>query len=273
MSNKPASASELLNRVWSAMSATWPTLLSMTCAISLITFVTSMLMSFIPAPLDLVASIAVSLFTVVLSCGVVNGTLSYLRCGIISFDHLTSMLPYAKQMICARLWEVLFTFLWMLPGLLCTFISTAILTFAFDSAGIIGVTSIVNSMADGGWGAVIASFIFLTVGVVLTLWLSMRATLNYALSTCFIVDNPNMGGLAALEKSKQAMRGNRWRFVKMSIPMLLMALIISVISSQFAGIMNSLLLSLFTSILTIVPEVMNLYIAPVLYEEALHTEQ
>lgn len=273
MSNKPASASELLNRVWSAMSATWPTMLSMTCAISLISFAASLLMTFIPAPLNLVASIAVTLLTTVLSCGVLNGTLSYVRRGIITFDHLTSMLPHAKQMICARLWEVLFMFLWMLPGLLCTFISTGILIFSVDSAGIIGVTSIANSLADGGEGAVIAAFIFLTAGVVLTLWLSMRAALNYTLATCFIVDTPHMGGIAALEKSKQAMRGNRWRFVKMSIPVFLMTLIISVISGQFAGIMNNLLLSLFTSILSVVPQVMSLYIAPVLYEEVRYTEQ
>lgn len=273
MSNKPASASELLSRVWSAMAATWQTLLSMTFAIGLINFAASVLLRYIPAPLDLVADIAVTLFTTVLSCGVLNGTLSYVRRGIITFDHLTSMLPYAKQMICAYLWQCLFIFLWILPGLLCIFIGFAMMFTALDGAAIIGISTLAYALAKGADGLMMASTAFSLAGMVLMLWLGFRATLNYTLATCFIVDTPDMGGVAALEKSKQAMRGHRWRFVKMSIPVFVMTLIISIITDQLSGITSGVTRMLISSILHVVPQVMSLYIVPVLYEEALDTEQ
>ncbi len=243
------SASELRSRAWDAMTATWPTVLSITGVISLTSYAATSIASALPGFLGVLLTLIVPLLLAVPQMGLVRGSLDFLRGGIFTFQHIQSMFPYAKQMICFTLWHELFIFLWSLPGLFFTAIGAGLAFAATDK------------------GTAIAALVFLIIGLVLTVVLLVRALLNYALNICFIVDHPNMGGAAAIGKSKEMMRGHRWLYVRMFFPVLLMAAVISVIAALMAPRMDVQILSLLISLLSIAPEIMAQYIAPVLYEE------
>lgn len=246
-----ASASELHGRAWRATAATWPTILVITCIISLTSYVAAEILSLIPVVGGLLL-LALELLMTVPTMGLVNGTINYLRRGSITVEHVTSMFSFIPEMICYRLWEELFMFLWMLPGLLTTMIGY----FTLFVAGVGG---------DSVMGIIALTFII--GGIVLMLALSFRAELNYAMSACLIVDEPTMGGIEALRRSKQMMRGNRWRYIKISLPVLLITVLILVIHYLTRNTMLSAFESFLISMLGIIPGVLGQYLAPVLYEE------
>ena len=82
---KIATSAEIRSRAWSAMSATWATVLSVTCAISLISYAVSLVTSAIPGVGELL-SLAAAMFLSILTLGLVNGMLGYLRGRFITFD-------------------------------------------------------------------------------------------------------------------------------------------------------------------------------------------
>ena len=250
MSDHRFSASDLRGRAWNAMTETWTTVLAITFVISLATLIADLIIDMLPPLVGSILSLAVSIAVIVPQMGLVRGALDHLRRGAFTFEHISSMFPYAKQMICYSLWEALFAFLWMLPGLILTFIGSGILISAQDGTA---------PVALGG--------IIVCIGMCLTFVLVIRAFFNYTLGSCCIVDNPNMGGCAALEKSKQLMRGHRWLFFKMGLPVFLMIVLIAAITGVLMNKMDPNLLSIIISLLTIAPEVMAMYLAPVLYEE------
>lgn len=250
MTNPRLSASDLHSRAWNAMTETWSTVLSITFVINIIAFIANQIVAMLPAPFGDVLSFVVGLALVVPQMGLVRGALDHLRRGMFTFDHISSMFPYAKQMICYSLWQRLFIFLWMLPGLLVSLIGFSV-RFSSQNG--------TNGVALGG--------ILTCIGVIMMFVLLIRTAFNYALAGCCIVDNPEMGGRAALTKSKQLMHGHRWLYFKMGIPMFVMTAIIAAIAGVLFNKMDPTLLSIITSLLTIAPEVMAIFLAPVLYEE------
>lgn len=253
MTNTRLSASDLRGRAWNAMTETWTTVLSITFVISLATLIADLIIDMLPPLVGSILSLVVNIVLIVPQMGLVRGALDHLRRGAFTFEHITSMFPYWKQMICYSLWETLFVFLWMLPGIILTFIGSGILISAQDGTA---------PVALGG--------IIVCIGMCLTFVLVIRAFFNYTLGACCIVDNPNMGGCAALEKSKQLMRGHRWLFFKMGLPVFLMIVLIVAIAGVLMNRMDTNLLSLITSILSIAPQIMSMYLAPVLYKEVNH---
>ena len=114
----------------------------------------------------------------------------------------------------------------------------------------------------------VMSAIFVVISVVLMMVLMVRAMLNYALVPPILADHPTMGAAATVDQSKQMMKGNRWRLVKMELPlMLIYALIIAISAFLINALGESIFVNLIISVLTIAPTVMELYFAPVLYEE------
>lgn len=239
--NFVATVSDLRNRAWKAALATWPTMLAMSFILWAVNELQYHLMPLL--------ALILSLVTLLLQAGLTRGALTHLRGGEIDVSHIGSMFPYWKQVICFRLWEGLFMLLWMLPGLFLTMVGFGIVEFAGGGAG-----------TTAGW--VIAGS-----GLVLMFVLLFRAALNYLLASCCIIDTPSMGGVAALEKSKQLMRGHRWRYVCMSFPFLLV--IIAVLSIQITcsrGMISTAHHALL-SLLSIIPQILFAYIVPVLYQE------
>ena len=253
MTNTRFSASDLRGRAWNAMTETWTTVLAITFVINLVSLIVGEITGMLPPLVGSILSLAVSIVLIVPQMGLVRGALDHLRRGAFTFEHISSMFPYWKQMICYSLWEGLFVFLWMLPGMILTFIGSGILISAQDGTA---------PVALGG--------IIVCIGMCLTFVLVIRAAFNYSLGACCIVDNPTMGGCAALEKSKQLMRGHRWLFFKMGLPIFLMSVLIAAIAGVLMNKLDPTLLSIITSILTIAPQIMSMYLAPVLYEEVNH---
>lgn len=247
MSNNIASVSELRSRAWNAMTMTWSTVLSISCIINLTSTVGSEILSYLPGG-TLLYMVLVLLLNVP-TMGLINGTMSYLRRGIISFDHISSMFPYVKQVVCYSIWEGLHLFLWMLPGVIVSGVGTGFAIVSEEQT-----TAIIGLVLS-------------TVGLILMVVLGVRAGLNYLLAPCCLIDTPHMGGLAALGRSKELMRGHRWRFIRMNLPIILMEIIIGVISAMLSGSVDPMLLSVIISILSIAPEVMSRYLTSVLYQE------
>lgn len=247
MSRASLNASDLRHQAWTAMRNTWPTILGISCVISIISTIVSKICSMLPNGLALILSISVSLLTFVMQMGLIRGALDYLRRGIFTFEHIKSMFPYVKEMICFNLWESLFIFLWMLPG------------WPLLIAGIImDLRSTLGA-------------ILLLAGLLLMFVLMFYTALNYSLAQCCIVDHPHMGGREALARSKQLMRGHRWIFIKMGIPAFVMLMIIGAIAGVLSDKIHPDILELITSILSIAPQMMTMYLAPVLYEELCYT--
>ncbi|MBR3764633.1 MAG: DUF975 family protein [Clostridia bacterium] len=247
-----ASASQLGSRAWKAALATWPTLLAILFVIYALNEAQYHLMPLLAFVLSLVA--------IFFHMGRTRGALTYLRGGEITFSHIGSMFPYWKQVICYTLWEGLFVFLWMLPGLFLLGMGFLMIYSATGDA------TITMSVAAAS-GTAIAGIVILTIGLVLLLVLLFRTSLNYLLAGCCIIDDPHMGGLAALEKSKQLMRGHRWRYVCMSFPFVLMFIVVASIQVSFAQEMISSAGHALFSLLNIIPQLLSTYLIPVLYQE------
>lgn len=248
------SSAELRRRAFRASRATWPTLLLLYAVVYVLRDVSSLLTGFIGGIVGGLLSIVISLFIGVLSIGIVSGTLNYLRQGSITVRHLGSMLPFTAKMIGYGLCERLLIFLWLLPGLGLMFIGSFFLSAQHDA------------------GVDMAGRIILGIGMLLILVLVPRASLNYTLSACCLADDPCMGGFEALERSKDMMKGNRWRFVRMVFPVILMGGVGAAITALLEPYVKGFVLSLISSALMLIPGIMEAYIVPVLYEELLIEE-
>ena len=241
----PTPTRELRPKAFSALEATWPTLLALTLAINLISYLAGQL-SGIPL-LGLLASLLLSIPMM----GVLKGKMAYLRGMPLQFDCFSSMFPHWTKVICYELWVMLFTFLWMLPGLLLAFIG-----------GFMGGVGLL----DGSGDVSVAGALIALAGLVLMLVLLTRAVLNYMVSSCLLVDDPDMGGLVTLEKSKAMMRGNRWRFVKMNLPIFLLSLVLVLLVGLLGDTWFASLLS--TLVSTAIALLMS-YFQPVFYRDLL----
>ena len=265
-----APASDLHNRAWNAMSATWGTVVTITFIISIASMAASYVLAALPLPglLSLFASIAVSMAVTIAQLGLTCGALTYLRRGYIGVDHVKSMFPYWQQVVRFTLWEGLFVFLWMLPGLVLSGVGYSMIAASLPDKGYysIGVSTLL-SIRENLQTVSIPGLIVFILGVLLMCVLLARAALNYLLGGCCLIDHPHMGGRAALTKSRQLMRGNRWRYILMYIPVLLMNVLITALDYFLSRSMNATLVTLIIAILSIAPDVMAVYLVPVLYQE------
>lgn len=268
--NFVASASDLRNRAWNAMSATWGTVVTITFITSIASMAASYLLACLPLPglLGLFASTAVSMAVTIAHLGLTCGALTYLRRGYIGVDHVKSMFPYWQQVVLYILWEGLFVFLWMLPGLALSSVGLGMLIPSLPETEHyrIGASTLLSAF-DNLQTINITGLIVFILGILLMLVLLARAGLNYLLGGCCLIDHPHMGGRAALKRSGQLMRGHRWRYILMYLPVLLMDVLITAIDHFLSLSMNATLVTIIISILSIAPDVMAVYLVPVLYQE------
>ena len=269
--NFVASASELRTRAWNAMSATWGTVVFITFLISIASTAANYLLSYVPGLVGMLAGIAVSMAVTIAQLGLVCGALNYLRHGYIEVDHVKSMFPHWGPVVRLTLWESLFIILWMLPGMLVSsvginmIVSTAPVALLEDFL-VLSEEGVLAAFLTLLPGNITGAAVFL-LGILLMFVLLTRAGLNYLLGGCCLIDAPHMGGRAALKRSKQLMHGHRWRYILMYIPVWLMSILISALNYFLSRGMDATLVTIIISILSIAPEVMGLYLAPVLYQE------
>lgn len=265
-----ASASDLRNRAWNAMSATWGTVVTITFIISIASMAANYVLAALPLPglLSLFASIAVSMAVTIAQLGLTCGALTYLRRGYIGVDHVKSMFPYWQQVVRFTLWEGLFVFLWMLPGLALSSVGLSMLIPSLPETEHYRIgTSTLLSVFDNLQTIDLTGLAVFILGILLMFVLLARAGLNYLLGGCCLIDHPHMGGRAALKRSGQLMRGHRWRYILMYLPVLLMDVLITAIDHFLSLSMNATLVTIIISILSIAPDVMAVYLVPVLYQE------
>ena len=243
---KIAPSAELRNRAWNAMSATWSTVLSVTCAISLASYVAGMITGAIPG-IGSLLSLVVTVLLSVPTMGLVSGMMGYLRGRFITFDCIQSMFPYWKQVVIFTVWLVLCLMGWMMIGF-----------------GISMVGGFVGTLLDGT-GTV--SMIVALIGIIVMFVLLIRALLDYSVAQCIFVDNPNGGARNALRKSKEMMRGYRWHYVKVQFPVYIVMLVIGLITTLLSNVLPTLVVTLISTVLAIAPNVMMRYFEPVMYEE------
>ena len=270
MSNLRPSASDLRTRAWNAMSATWGTVVTITFIISITNMAASYVLAALPLPglLSLLGPLALSIAISIAELGLTCGALTYLRRGHIELDHITSMFPYWQQVVRFILWEGLFVILWMLPGLVLSSVGLSMLIDSLPETEyhIIGVSTLLTAF-DNLQTISITGLVVFILGILLMFVLLVRAGLNYLLGSCCLIDHPHMGGRAALKRSGQLMRGHRWRYILMYIPVLLMNIIIAALDHFLSRSMNATLVTIISSILSIAPDVMAVYLVPVLYQE------
>lgn len=268
--NFVATVSDLRNRAWNAMSATWGTVVTITFLISIASMGASYVLTMLPLPglLSLLAPFALSVAVTIAELGLTCGALTYLRRGHIEVDHVKSMFPYWLQVVRYILWEGLFVFLWMLPGLVLSGVGYSMIAASLPDKGYysIGVSTLL-AIRENLQTVSIPGLIVFVLGVLLMFVLLTRAALNYLLGGCCLIDHPHMGGRAALKKSRQLMHGNRWRYILMYIPVLLMNVLITALDYFLSRSMNATLVTLIIAILSIAPDVMAVYLVPVLYQE------
>lgn len=243
---KIAPSAELRSRAWSAMSATWTTVLSVTCAISLFSYVVNAIVGEIPGIGGLL-SLVVALLCAVPTTGLVCGMLGYLRGRPITFDCIQSMFPHWKQVILFILWMMLCLMGWLAAGL---------------AAAVVG--GLLGAVVDGSG---VVSAVLYIIGVIAALVLMIRAVLNYSVVQCILADDPNVGARNALRRSKEMMRGYRWHYVKVQFPVYIVMLVIGMITGLLYNVLPSLLVMLISTVLSIAPNVMMRYFVPVMYEE------
>ena len=268
--NFVTSASELRTRAWNAISATWGTVVFITSIISIASMAASYLLAYLPLPglLGSLAGVAVSMALAIAQLGLTCGALTYLRRGHIEVDHVKSMFPYWQPVVCYILWEGLFVFLWMLPGLVLTSVGYSMLLTSLPATEYNRIgTSTLLAIFENLQTVNVPGMVVFFLGLLAMLVLPLRTFLNYLLGGCCLIDHPGMGGRAALKKSSQLMRGNRWRYILMYVPVLLMNILIAALDYFLSRSMNTTLVNIITSILSIAPEVMAVYLVPVLYQK------
>ena len=243
---KIATSAELRSRAWSAMSATWSTVLSVTCAISLVSYVVNAIVGGIP-DIGGLLSLVVAVLLSVPTLGLVNGMLGYLRGRFITFDCIQSMFPHWKMAMAFTLWMMLCLMGWVMLGFAVSMVG-GLLGGLLDSSGTV-------------------SMIVAIIGVIVMFVLLFRAMLDYSVAQCVFVDDPNSGARNALRKSREMMRGYRWHYVKVQFPVYIVMVVIGLITGLLANVLPTLVVTLIGSILSIAPNVMMRYFEPVMYDE------
>lgn len=239
-------ARELRRKAFDALQTTWPVLLTLHLTISAVSWLAGQL-----SGIPLISTIVTFLLCIP-NLGILNGTLNHLRGKLLDYSCITSMFPCWTKVICYELWSMLFLFLWMLPGIILSFIGFSMGVFAADAS--------VNT----------AGALVLFAGIAALFVLLIRASLNYMMASCLIVDTPDMGGIAALEKSKSMMKGNRWRFIRMGLPVFLVYTVIVIIVSALTNAQEPTLLStLLSSLLTTGYALAISFFQPVFYRDLL----
>jgi len=237
-------------RAWGAMKATWPTVLALSCAINLVSSVLNQLAIGLPEPVSMILSFVITAALMVPMLGVTKGMLGYFRGEPLSFDCVKGMFPYAWKVICFYFWELLCIMGWMLPG-----------------AAVMVVGSMMISLGTDGTAIIVFGGLLTVAGLVLMLVLCFRAALNYSMANGILVDGPDVGARNVLRKSKVMIRGYRWHYVKVGLPMFLAILAAVFIVGMMATVLPGWLGALLSTAVTAVSGMMSYYFLPVMYVE------
>lgn len=249
---KLASPRKLFDRAWTALKATWKTVLPLVAVIQLLAYGLSQLVQALPLPelLKTILSLFVTAAIAVPTAGVLNGTLGYLRRKPLTHACIGSMLPHAGKVICLDLWVMLCLFAWMLPGMGGMGVGALMLAIG-QKAPVLGI-----------FGGLLA-----IAGIVVMIALAIRAVFGYGMGRCILIDNPEVGARNALRQSKAMMHGYRWHYFKVGLPVFAGILVLGLITGALTAALPVWLDSLISTLLGTVTATMGQYTVAVMYEE------
>lgn len=235
------------------MKATWPTVLVLSCAINFTTSVLNELTNGLPDVPAIFLSFMITAAAMVPMLGVTKGVLGHFRGTALSYDCIGDMFPHAWKVICFYFWETLCIMGWLALGMLPMIISIPMHPFELWSQSS-------EAMALIGILLLLAGFVLMPV-------LAFRAALNYSMAGCILVDNPAVGARNALRRSKEMIRGYRWHYMKVDLPILFVILAAALIVGLLANVLPGWVGTLLNAAVTSVSAMMSYYFLSVMYEE------
>ena len=126
------------------------------------------------------------------------------------------------------------------------------------------VLSLICALLDSSGGM---SMIGVAVGMIVMIVLIIRASLNYSMAQCILIDDPSTGARDALKKSKAMIRGYRWHYVKVGLPVFIIPFAAIFVIGALSAALPAWLASLISSVMTIFTGMFSYYFMPVMYEE------
>ncbi len=249
---KIASPRKLFDHAWTALKATWKTVLPLVAVIQLLAYGLSQLVQALPLPelLKPFLSIFVTAVISVPTVGVLNGTLGYLRRKPLTHACIGSMLPHAGKVICLDLWMVLCVLAWMLPGI-----------------GGMLVGGMMMALGQKVLLLAILGSLMSIAGLAAVFVLAIYAGYGYSMGNCILIDAPASGARNILKQSKAMMHGYRWHYFKVGLPVFAGILVLGLITGALTAALPVWLSSLISTLLGTVTATMGQYTVAVMYEE------
>lgn len=245
-----AAPRELFSCAWTALKATWKTVLPLVAVIQVAAYVLGQLVGLIPGLAGTLLSFVTTALIMAPTVGVQSGTLGYLRHKPLRYDCIRSMLPHAGKIIGLYLWTMLCLFAWMLPGMGGMVIGTIMLVFG-QKLPLVGILGGLTMIA----------------GVIAMIVLGIRAAFSYAMNNGILIDDPAASVRDILKKSKAMMQGYRWHYFKMGLPVFAAIFVFVFVSSLLTAVLPAWLTSLLFTPLSTATSTLSQYLLPVMYEE------
>lgn len=240
-----APSATLRAQAWEALKATWPTVLAANALINLVSFVLNQIVSVIPV-VGAFFTFLVTAVMMVPMMGLTSGVLGYYRGKPLAQDCVTAMFPHWQKVCMLYLWMLLCSFGWGMIGAIPMVVG--------------GVMVATESLAAIG-------ALLMLAGIVLMLVLMIRAALNYSMSQCILIDDPSTGARDALRKSREMIRGYRWHYVKVGLPVFIILFIAIFIIGALTAALPAWLASMISSVMAVFTGMLSYYFMPVMYEE------
>lgn len=239
-------AAILRARALEALKATWPIVLAGSALINLASYVLNQVVGVIPV-LGAFLSILATALLMVPMMGLTKGVLGYYRGKSLTLDSMKAMFPHWQKVCMLYLWTMLCLVGWMLAGV-----------------GVGVVLSLICALLDSSGGM---SMIGVAVGMIVMIVLIIRASLNYSMAQCILIDDPSTGARDALKKSKATIRGYRWHYVKVGLPVFIIPFAAIFVIGALSAALPAWLASLISSVMAIFTGMFSYYFMPVMYEE------
>lgn len=249
---KIASARELFDRAWTAAKATWKIVLPLVAVIQVLSYGLSQLVQVLPLPelLKSFLSLFVSVVIAVLTVGVLNGVLGYLRGKPLTHACIGSMLPHVGKVICLDLWMGLCVLAWVLPGM-----------------GGMMVGGMLMALGQKVLLLAILGGLMSIAGLAAVFVLAIYAGYGYSMGNCILIDAPASGARNILKQSKAMMHGYRWHYFKVGLPVFLGIFVITLVIGLLSSALPAWLTSLIFLPLNVAVSALSPFTLAVMYEE------
>lgn len=247
-----AQAAALRGRALEALKTNWRMLLPGYALTMLASYVGGRIAGAVPV-LGPILSVMISAVIMVPVLGLTGGVLGYYRGIPVKRDCVKSMFPHWQRVCLLYLWTMLCMMGWIMIGAVVTAVGAGLL-FGGGAAAV--------SDSRQGFGVLLMS-----AGILLMLGLTFRATLNYSMSQCILIDAPSTGVRETLRKSRKMIAGYRWHYVRVNLPVFAVVLLAVGVAGWMTTALPNWLASLISSVISVFTGMMGCCFLPAMYDE------